>query len=281
MDRVTIIIPVFNGSNYLSGAIQSALNQDYQNLEIIVVNDGSNDSFQTRKVALSFGNQIRYFEKENGGVATALNLGISQMSGEYFSWLSHDDLYLPNKISSQVNFLNRFGIDSKNKIVFSDFELIDDNGNVFGQSNLALQNISSFRIWLTGQSLLNGCTLLIPKDALTNAQCFRENLKHTQDYDLWYRIAENFDFEYLPQKLVQSRQHSEQDSKKLATHAEQEVNQMKLDFVRRLSLKDFNLIQGKFSFIRFSIGIFNQGFYYVALIFTLKFLKFRILKGVI
>jgi glycosyltransferase involved in cell wall biosynthesis len=254
MLKVSIIIPVYNGSNYLSGAIQSALNQDYQNLEIIVVNDGSNDSFQTRNVALSFGNQIRYFEKENGGVATALNLGISQMSGDYFSWLSHDDLYLPNKISSQVNFLNRFGINSKYKIVFSDFELIDYNGNVFGQSNLALQNISSFRI---------------------------ENLKHTQDYDLWYRIAENFDFEYLPQKLVQSRQHSEQDSKKLATHAEQEVNQMKLDFVRRLSLKDFNLIQGKFSFLRFSFGIFNQGFYYVALIFTLKFLKFRILKGVV
>jgi hypothetical protein len=281
MLKVSIIIPVFNGSNYLSKAIESAIKQDYGNLEIIVINDGSNDNFQTRKIALSFGNQIRYFEKQNGGVASALNFGISQMSGEYFSWLSHDDLYLPSKISSQVNFLNRFGIDSKNKIVFSDFELIDDNGNVFGQSNLALQNISSFRIWLTGQSLLNGCTLLIPKEALNNAQCFREDLKHTQDYDLWFRIAENFDFEYLSQKLVQSRQHSEQDSKKLASYAKQEVNQMKLNFVRQLSRKDFNLIQGKFSFIRFSINMFNQGFNYVALIFTLKFLKFQILKGII
>lgn len=281
MLKVSIIIPVFNGSNYLSKAIESAIKQDYGNLEIIVINDGSNDNFQTRKIALSFGNQIRYFEKQNGGVASALNFGISQMSGEYFSWLSHDDLYLPSKISSQVNFLNRFGIDSKNKIVFSDFELIDDNGNVFGQSNLALQNISSFRIWLTGQSLLNGCTLLIPKEALNNAQCFREDLKHTQDYDLWFRIAENFDFEYLSQKLVQSRQHSEQDSKKLASYAKQEVNQMKLNFVRQLSRKDFNLIQGKFSFIRFSINMFNQGFNYVALIFTLKFLKFQFLKGII
>ena len=96
---VSIVIPVYNGSNYLcAGGSNSALAQTYKNIEVIVVNDGSNDKGKTRKIALSYGHKIRYFEKENGGVATALNLGIEKMKGEYFSWLSHDDLYSPRKV---------------------------------------------------------------------------------------------------------------------------------------------------------------------------------------
>src|SRR5262245_26319850 len=97
--RVSIIIPVFNGSNYLREAIDSALVQTYQNTEIIVVNDGSNDNGKTREIALSYGQQIRYFEKENGGVSSALNMGICKMTGDYFSWLSHDDVYNPEKVA--------------------------------------------------------------------------------------------------------------------------------------------------------------------------------------
>ena len=85
---VSIIIPVYNGSNFMREAIDSALAQTYPNIEILVINDGSTDN--TREIALSYGDKIRYFEKENGGVATALNLGIREMRGEYFSGLSHE-----------------------------------------------------------------------------------------------------------------------------------------------------------------------------------------------
>ena len=88
---VSIVIPVYNGSNYLSEAIDSALNQTYPNCEVIVVNDGSEDEGKTENIALSYGSKIRYFAKKNGGAATALNLGIAEMKGEYFSWLSHDE----------------------------------------------------------------------------------------------------------------------------------------------------------------------------------------------
>ena len=76
-------------------------------MEVIVVNDGSNDDRATEKIALSYGERIRYFYKPNGGVATALNLGIEKMTGEYFSWLSHDDLYLPEKIEQEIVCLQR------------------------------------------------------------------------------------------------------------------------------------------------------------------------------
>ena len=102
---VSIVIPVYNGSNYMREAIDSALAQTYPNIEILVVNDGSIDD--TREIALSYGDRIRYFEKENGGVSTALNLGIRNMRGDYFSWLSHDDVYYPDKIGKQVEALKQ------------------------------------------------------------------------------------------------------------------------------------------------------------------------------
>ena len=91
--KFSIIIPVYNGSNYLEEAINSALAQTYQNIEIVVVNDGSNDGGKTETIARSFGDKIRYFSKENGGVSSALNFGIKQMTGEWFAWLSHDDSF--------------------------------------------------------------------------------------------------------------------------------------------------------------------------------------------
>ena len=113
-DKVSIIIPVYNGERYLKEAIDSALAQTYSNLEVIVINDGSVD--RTEDIALSYGNKIRYFSKKNGGVASALNLGISVMQGEYFSWLSHDDIYLEDKIEKQMEILNN--ADNPNTIIW-------------------------------------------------------------------------------------------------------------------------------------------------------------------
>ena len=84
--KVSIVIPAYNASNYLSEAIDSALKQTYENIEIIVINDGSGDDGATRQIALSYGDKIRYYEKENGGSSSALNLGIVDMTGEWFSW---------------------------------------------------------------------------------------------------------------------------------------------------------------------------------------------------
>ena len=74
--KVSIIIPVYNGSNYLANAIDSALAQTYKNIEVIVVNDGSKDEGATERIALSYGDRIHYYAKSNGGVSSALNFGI-------------------------------------------------------------------------------------------------------------------------------------------------------------------------------------------------------------
>ena len=79
---ISIVIPVYNGSNFMADAIDSALSQTYKNIEIIVVNDGSTDGGKTEEIALSYGDKIRYYSKENGGVSSAVNLAIQNMKGE-------------------------------------------------------------------------------------------------------------------------------------------------------------------------------------------------------
>ena len=110
--KISIVIPAYNASNYLAEAIDSALSQTYKNVEIIVVNDGSPDDGATAKVAAKYGDKIRYFEKPNGGSASALNVGIANMTGEWFSWLSHDDLYEPKKLEKQIEYINSLNLAS-------------------------------------------------------------------------------------------------------------------------------------------------------------------------
>ena len=102
---VSIVIPVYNGSKYLGEAIDSALEQTYKNIEIVVINDGSKDNGKTRAVAKSYGDKIRYYEKENGGVSSALNYAIKMSKGQFISWVSHDDKILPEKIELQIEYL--------------------------------------------------------------------------------------------------------------------------------------------------------------------------------
>jgi len=120
---VSIVIPVYNGSDYLSSAIESALNQTYPKCEIIVVNDGSDDNGLTEKIARSYGKKIKYAEQENGGVACALNHGIRIINGDYFAWLSHDDVFLPEKTEAQLNAIHRSGM--RNGIAQSNYGFIN------------------------------------------------------------------------------------------------------------------------------------------------------------
>jgi glycosyltransferase involved in cell wall biosynthesis len=172
---VSIVIPVYNGANYMREAIDSALAQTYRNIEVLVINDGSKDGGATRDIALSYGNRIRYFEKDNGGVATALNLGIREMKGDYFSWLSHDDVYLPDKISIQVSFLKK----QKNRdaALYGDVVFINEKSEILKKFRVRHRKKNTLYSVLNG--LINGCTLLIPKSFFFEISFFDEGLKTT------------------------------------------------------------------------------------------------------
>lgn len=190
---VSIIIPVYNGSDYLREAIDSALAQTYKNLEIIVVNDGSKDDGATERIALSYGDQIRYISKPNGGVSSALNEGIRNMRGEYFSWLSHDDVYTPDKVANQVRLL----VEAKDQraVALCGYKQIDKDSHFLTDARRYLLfrsdcvlNWQEALISLFKQGCYNGCAFLIPKAAFEECGEFREGLRYSQDMFMWIQI---------------------------------------------------------------------------------------------
>lgn len=192
-------------------AIDSALAQTYTNIEIIVINDGSTDGDKTDKVAKSYGDKIRYFKKENGGVATALNLGIEEMKGEYFSWLSHDDFYSNNKVEKEVEILQH---QSANTIVVSDYSFVDAHSQIIRKVRLP-QNIErTLPLVLAYNGIVHGCTFLIPASCFHRHGTFNESLKTVQDYDMWFRLSLHCRVVVVREVLVFARMHSEQDSVK-------------------------------------------------------------------
>ena len=191
--KVSIVIPVYNGSDYLKYAIDCALNQTYNNIEVIVVNDGSEDSGKTEEIALSYGDRIRYYYKTNGGVSSALNYGISKMTGEYFSWLSHDDLYTIHKVENAVNLLKEHNMLGEKCVAFTSGYFIDIRGekirnfHKYFSSNIVYTGLEVVDI-MTTKGTLNGCCMLIPKAAFSKVGGFNESLRYSQDALMWYNI---------------------------------------------------------------------------------------------
>lgn len=210
---VSIVIPVYNGSNFLSEAIDSALAQTYSNIEIVIVNDGSGDDGETERICLSYGDRVKYFLKENGGVASALNFGIEKMSGDYFSWLSHDDLYEPTKIEDEVGEV-LLQSDPVRTIIACNSTAIFQNGMKRGESieKDVFDNYFDIFLGASARTGLNGCSLLIPRGVLIASGAFNETLPVTQDYDLWYRLSRDVKFTLIPKNLVMYRHHEMQDS---------------------------------------------------------------------
>ena len=225
--KISIVIPAYNASNYLAEAIDSALAQTYPNVEIIVVNDGSNDEGATERIALSYGDKIRYFHKVNGGSSSALNMGIANMTGEWFSWLSHDDLYVPEKLEKQFEYMRMLNVNKADlfkHIFFSSFEIVDVKGKLIKhhnkKKNIAIEqklNKIKNNCYLIAEPTLHnfyGCSCLIHRDVFAEVGNFDENLRLINDMDIWYRMyAANYIVHYIPEPLVKCRIHSAQVSK--------------------------------------------------------------------
>jgi glycosyltransferase involved in cell wall biosynthesis len=240
---VSIVIPVYNGSNYVREAIDSALSQTYKNIEIIVVNDGSTDN--TEEIVKSYGNKLRYFKKENGGTSTALNLAIQKMKGEYFSWLSHDDLYYPDKIEKQIEELSR--LDNKNTIMMSDLDGIDEKYKKKYKTNY-IKHINQYPlreksyIYPIIYNKTHGCTLLIPKICFDKVGLFDEESVVAQDFEFFYRAFLKFPHKLVPKVLVTARDSSNRQGRRNKVRCSLDYSNLFIHMIDNLSDADIKLL---------------------------------------
>lgn len=233
---VSIVIPVYNGKNYMREAIDSALSQTYENIEVIVINDGSTD--ETEEIALSYGPQIRYYRKENGGVATAVNLGVSKMNGEYFSWLSHDDIYFPDKIEKQIDALMHS--EDKTAIAFSNIEILKMEDKKIERYN----SLDKYELYQLTNSCfspiffaIHGSSVLIHKSHFERVGVWRTDLRATQDSVWLFDAMRGKKSVFIEQPLMTVRIHNEMGQLTMQCHGE-ELNQMFIDFCNELSAEE-------------------------------------------
>ncbi len=214
-------MPVFNGEKYFELALKSALDQDYQELEIIVVDDGSLDLRYVENICTEQQDKrIKFYRKENGGVGSALNYAINKASGKYISWLSHDDTYETNKISAQVKYIE--SMTTTRCAIYSSYKVINENSEVITEVNVESEVKKAVTsLGPLEYGVLHGCSVLIPRELMTDLGLFREDLKFVQDYEFWLRcIQTGIKFHLLNEPLVNSRKHKEQNGTKNNTSVE-------------------------------------------------------------
>jgi glycosyltransferase involved in cell wall biosynthesis len=185
--RVSVVIPVFNGAEDLSGAIESALNQRDCETEVIVVNDGSTDG--TRDVIERYGNRIIAIHQKNlgaAGLSRTRNNGVAASSGEWIAFLDHDDLWEPDKLASQLKAAQRTSAD----IVYTNARNFGDVSRVsdFRSDPTAMLEGDLFEALLMDNFIVMSSAMM--KRALFDRiHGFTESPVLAEDWDLWLKAA--------------------------------------------------------------------------------------------
>lgn len=211
--RISVIIPVYNGEQFIARALDSVLAQSYPVHEVVVVNDGSRD--RTADVLSGYGNRIHTITIPNGGVSHARNVGISACTGEIVAFLDADDVWEVNKLQVQVAVFQKYpevGFCCCDYLVFNDY------------LNKEINHFSSFKDWknlhfdqplkqrsfalLLKENFVGTCsTVAIRRTVFDKTGGFDESLRQAEDYDLWLRCALLTEFVVLSDILVSKITH--------------------------------------------------------------------------
>ena len=191
---VSVVLPTFNRAHLIEAAVRNVLAQDYPNLELIVVNDGSTDA--TAEVLGRLERELadprlRVITKENARVPRALNSGFEQARGEYLTWTSDDNAYRPGAISAMVRELEH---DREAVLVFADVQIIGADrkpGEVI-QTGPPED--------LTWRNVVGGC-FLYRREAAQKVGAYDPSMELVEDYDYWMRLARVGKLVRLPRVL--------------------------------------------------------------------------------
>ena len=200
--KISVIIPTFNRANFLPRAIKSVLNQTFQDLELIVVDDGSTDN--TEEVVRRFqkmNRRIRYIKQEHsGGAARPKNTGLKESVGEYIATLDSDDEWLPTKLEKQLDLFEK-SANPNLGFVGCYYIAVNEFGSKEELYKIP-QYIDTFRSILTHDYMGSGSCIIYKRKVFDNAGYFDENLKTAQDWEMRIRLVQKYDFDFVREPLV-------------------------------------------------------------------------------
>ena len=192
---VSVIIPTYNRYDFLLKSVESVYNQSYDNMEIIIIDDGSTD--KTYLIKDKFPELIYIFQN-NSGVASARNKGINISTGKYIAFLDSDDLWLKDKILKEVEFLNK---NENLDLVHTDEKWIR-NGMFINQKKIHKKEGGDLFYRSLQLCLISPSSVMIRKELFNKVGLFDESLPVAEDYDLWLRITSLVNIGYINEKLV-------------------------------------------------------------------------------
>ena len=205
MQKVSVIIPTYNYAHFIAEAVESVLAQTVPVFEIIVVDDGSSDN--TEEVIKQLGDKVKYIRQKNGGVGLARNTGVKNSSGEFIAFLDADDIWLPQKIERQIEL---FQTDAEIGLITTamrEFYIREKTLQIYaeGKNGWCAENL----LLLEPVAVGPGSTTLVKREVFEKIGGFDENkeLHPSEDWEFCYRVAREFKLAFLPEVLVEYRNH--------------------------------------------------------------------------
>ncbi len=275
---VSIIIPTYNHAKYLIDSIKSVQAQDYPNIELIVLDDGSTDN--TADILLQLGNDVIWKRQENIGQSQTLTKGWKMSKGEILGYLSADDTLSRNAVSTSVKTLMK---NSDVVATYCNFNLIDPNSHIIKEINLPE---FSYEKMLGEVNCPIGPGAFFKRSTYINSGPWNARYKQMPDYDFWLRLGLLGKFVRLPKVLASYRVHEDSQSYSITT-LERSIEPILIvsDLLNQVQAKHFNkkfkehtlananLVSAQ---LNFRAGRFSQGFTFIRL--ALKYSLFSTMK---
>ncbi len=239
---VSVIIPAYNAEAFIGQTLESVLSQTYENIEILVVDDGSKD--KTAEIVASFAqkdSRVILFKQQNAGVAAARNLAIEKSRGEYIAPLDADDIWYPSKLDKQVQCILQGG--SSVGLVYAWSLFIDEDDVIIGQyapyDYLNIHSVQGevYPAMLFKNFIGNASAPLIRRSCFDkiggyNCELKQQKAQGCEDWDIYLKIAESYQFRVVPEFLIGYRQVSVSMSNSCKTMAKS-YNLVMADFQKR------------------------------------------------
>lgn len=213
MKNASVVLPCYNGAQWIAEAIESVLAQTFEDFELVIIDDGSTDNSKEIVASHLRDERIRYIHQENRGFSTAINRGIKESGGNLVGFIGHDDSWMPNKLELQVkHFSEHKDVD----LVHTNYCSIDSQGRIIGVRDIRIPDDSSKKEIVEQLFLSNFIgfeTVLVRRKCFDEIGFFDERMMGFSDHDMWLRIAGRFNIAYIDLPLVRKREHSSQLTK--------------------------------------------------------------------
>lgn len=198
---VSVVIPVYNNVAWLEEAVESVIQQDYPNIEILVINDGSTESFES--FIKKYNNLIKYYYNDNKGVAYARNFGIDKSTGDYIAFLDSDDLWDKHKISSQIEYMKKY----KMKWSQHNYAYFDSKSKEFIKTIFTHNFQGEIIRYIFTSCLIQTSCIMVERKILENNPEIRfdENKKFGEDNIFYLLLASKYPLGYLNKTLTYYR----------------------------------------------------------------------------